>query len=103
MDIELIKSPSSSVIEMVKSRSSPNIKDSDFMNGIGAIGLVQGKVLRMLVAADIAEKHANVKVVEVRGLCPQHFTLIAVLGDISSVSEALENVAARFDKSWNVK
>lgn len=103
MDIQLIKSPSISVIEMIKARSTRNIKEIDNMGEIGAIGLVQGKIINMLVAADVAEKHANVKVIEINGVCPQHFTLVVILGDTSAVTEALENIAERVNEGWNNK
>ena len=103
MDIQLIKSPSTSVIEMIKARSMRNMQEIDNMGEIGAIGLVQGKILNMLVAADVAEKHANVKVIEINGVCPQHFTLVVILGDISAVTEALENITERLSESWNNK
>ena len=94
MDIEIIKSPSDGVVEMLQRRSSSN----DFFENKDwdTVGLVQGKLSEMLVAADIAEKSANVKVEEIRGICPQHFTMIAVFGDTASVSEALNSISKTF-------
>jgi microcompartment protein CcmL/EutN len=60
------------------------------------VGLVQGKLSEMLVAADVAEKTANVRVEEIKGICPQHFTMIAVFGDTASVSEALDSISQTF-------
>ena len=94
MDIEIIKSPSRGVVEMLRGRAAG--KDS-FENKIwDTVGLVQGKLSEMLVAADIAEKAANVQVEEIRGVCPQHFTVIAVFGDTASVSEALRSISQTF-------
>ena len=94
MDIEIIKSPSDGVVEMLQRRSSSK---NFFENKVwDTVGLVQGKLSEMLVAADIAEKTANVKVEEIRGICPQHFTMIAVFGDTASVSEALNSITQKF-------
>lgn len=94
MDIEIIKSPSDGVVEMLQRRSSSK---NFFENKVwDTIGLVQGKLSEMLVAADIAEKTANVRVEEIRGICPQHFTMIAVFGDTASVSEALNSISQKF-------
>jgi len=94
MDIEIIKSPSDGVVEMLQRRSSSK---NFFENRVwDTIGLVQGKLSEMLVAADIAEKTANVRVEEIRGICPQHFTMIAVFGDTASVSEALNSISQKF-------
>ena len=43
----------------------------------------------MVCAADIAEKADGVQVYDVRGVCPQHMTLLALFGDTASVSNAL--------------
>jgi ethanolamine utilization microcompartment shell protein EutS len=94
MDIEIIKSPSAGVVEMLQRRSSVKIFFEN--NGWDTIGLVQGKLSEMLVAADIAEKKANVRVEEIKGVCPQHFTMIAVFGDTASVNEALSSISQTF-------
>jgi ethanolamine utilization microcompartment shell protein EutS len=91
MDIEIIKSPSKGTIEMLKRRSYRNdfLKDCRY----DTIGIIQGKLSEMLVASDIAEKAADVLVEEIKGICPQHFTLIAVFGDTASVTAALSAVS----------
>lgn len=88
MDVKLIKNPSQSTLDIISSRS--RLKFEDYIPG--AIGLIQGKVIEMLVASDIAEKNAEVNVSDVRGLCPQHFTILAIAGDVSSVEIALKNI-----------
>lgn len=96
MDIEIIRSPSAGVIKMLQSRSLS--KDFLGRNEFDTVGLVQGKLVEMIVATDIAEKSADVDVVEIKGVCPQHFTMIAVLGDAASVSEALKIIAKKFNE-----
>ena len=94
MDIEIIKSPSAGVVEMLQRRSSG--KNFFENKAWDTVGLVQGKLSEMLVAADIAEKTANVRVEEIRGICPQHFTMIAVFGDTASVGEAIHSISQTF-------
>jgi Carbon dioxide concentrating mechanism/carboxysome shell protein len=96
MDIEIIKSPSNGVVEMLRRRSSA--KSFSENRSWDTVGLVQGRLSEMLVAADIAEKTANVTVEEIRGICPQHFTMIAIFGDTSSVNEALNSVSQIFNE-----
>ena len=96
MDIQIIKSPTDGVVEMLQRRSS---NKSLYENKVwDTIGLVQGRLSEMFVAADIAEKAANVKVEEIKGICPQHFTMIAIFGDTSSVNEALKSVSQSFSE-----
>jgi microcompartment protein CcmL/EutN len=57
-----------------------------------AVGLVQGKVVDMVAAMDVAEKAANVRVFDLRGLCPQHITMIGILGDIADVKASIQAI-----------
>ncbi|WP_227763233.1 BMC domain-containing protein [Zhaonella formicivorans] len=94
MKIEFIKSPSPGTMAILARRMA---------NGTlcehppGAVGLVQGQLAEMLMAADIAEKAAQVAVEEVRGICPQHITMIAVFGDIAAVEAALKAIQQHFN------
>ncbi len=90
MDIRIIKSPSAGTREMLRRRIALSgvveIVDAD------AVGLVQGKMIDMLCASDIAEKAVGVEVYDVRGLCPQHMTMLAIFGDTASVENALAEI-----------
>ncbi|ASS40611.1 BMC domain protein [Eubacterium minutum ATCC 700079] len=90
MDLRIIKSPSQGTLDLVKRRMGFP-KESPFDNA-DAIGLVQGKMIDMVCAADIAEKAVGVQVFDVKGICPQHMTLLAVFGDTASVSNALAEI-----------
>lgn len=79
---------------MLKSRTLS--KDALGCEEFDTLGLIQGKLVEMFIATDIAEKAANVNVIEIKGVCPQHFTMIAVLGDVASVNEALNNISREF-------
>ena len=96
MDFQIIKQPSSGVIKMLQSRTLIR----DFFNdaSFDTIGLIQGKLTEMFVAADIAEKASDVDVLEIKGICPQHFTMIAVFGDTSAVQEAMDRIKAQLGK-----
>ena len=57
-----------------------------------AVGLVQGKVVDMIAAADVAEKAADVRVFDLKGICPQHVTMIGIFGDIADVEASIEAI-----------
>ena len=57
-----------------------------------AVGLVQGKVVDMIAAADVAEKAADVRVFDLKGICPQHVTMIGIFGDIADVKASVKAV-----------
>ena len=90
MDCRIIKSPSVGTLELIKRRMG--IIGESRLDQADAIGLVQGKMIDMVCAADIAEKAVGVEVYDVRGICPQHMTLLAIFGDTSSVSDALTEI-----------
>lgn len=97
MDIRLIKAPEQGVLDILSKRSSLK-----FDRRPGAIGLVQGKIIEMIVAADIAEKCVGVSVSDVRGSCPQNFVLLAIVGDMAEVKEALTAIKQKNEelKIW---
>lgn len=91
MDFRIIKSPSRGTMEMLDRRRSL-VRPIEEYASFDAVGLVQGKLLDMVAAADVAEKAAAVYVEEVRGLCPQHFALLGIFGDTASVEAAVKAV-----------
>lgn len=97
MDTRIIKSPTTGTIAMLDRRRSLS-KPLNEYDQYDTIGLIQGKLIEMVVAADIAEKAAGVFVEEIRGLCPQHFALLAVFGDTASVEAAIIAVEAQLGK-----
>ncbi|AYD40412.1 BMC domain-containing protein [Clostridium fermenticellae] len=90
MDFRIIKSPSQSTKDILKRRMGANCNTD--VDSIDAIGLVQGKLIDMIYAADIAEKTVGVTVEDIRGTCPQHMMLIGIFGDTSSVESALSQI-----------
>ena len=90
MEIRIIKSPSQGTIDiLMRRKGSPH---SETPPVIDAIGLVQGRMIEMVVAADIAEKAVGVTVEDIRGSCPQNMILRAIVGDTASVESALAQI-----------
>lgn len=96
MDYRIIKAPSPGTLEIIMKRMAPD-PSIDF-SGFDAVGLVQGKMIEMICAADIAEKAVGVTVRDIRGSCPQNMILIAILGDTSSVESAIQEIKYKLEK-----
>lgn len=101
MDVRIIKSPSEGTFAILNRR-----KGSGPANKIetpDAIGLVQGKLIEMVCAADIAEKAVGVTVEDIRGSCPQNMIMLAIFGDTASVEAALTEIVRQdkeMGKAW---
>ena len=94
---QMIQHPSKGVLRLLKSRvQGKECKEWIEAQKIDAVGLIQGQLASIIVAMDIAEKAANIRAAEVHGVCPQHITLIAVMGSTSAVSTAMAAVKDRF-------
>lgn len=89
MEIRLIKAPARGTLDIIRSRSGARW-GQDF--NPAALGLVQGKMIEMVVASDIAEKTAGVVVSDIRGSCPQNMVLLAIAGDTAEVEECLARI-----------
>ena len=94
MKMQFIKAPTVGVMQMLTRRAAD--RERLMAANPGAVGLVQAPLVDMIAAADVAEKASEVWVEEIRGICPQHFTMIAILGDIAEVGAALEAIKKRF-------
>lgn len=90
MDIRIIKSPSAGTVDILLRRKGSD--RNTLPPCTDAIGLVQGKLIDMVVAADIAEKAVGVTVEDIRGSCPQNMILLAIFGDTASVESALAQI-----------
>ncbi|MBY0754475.1 BMC domain-containing protein [Clostridium sardiniense] len=90
MYFRLIKSPTEGTKRALIKRMG--IEGKEVIENVDAIGLAQGKLIDMIYAIDIAEKAAGVVVEDIKGVCPQHMTSIAILGDTSSVQAAIEEI-----------
>lgn len=93
MDYRIIKSPSKGTIDLLLRRkgsaSSVPIENYD------AVGLVQGRLIDMVFAADVAEKAAGVVVEDIKGHCPQNLIMIAIFGDTAAVEAAIKEIKSK--------
>jgi len=96
ISLELVTTPSEGLREMIRSRmwrrTQQTREESEAIVQSETIGLIQGMLVEMMAAADIAEKAAPVRAFELVGLCPQHFSLLALFGDLDAVTTALEAI-----------
>jgi len=96
--IRFIKSPSPGTMAILSRRRTGKVNEID---NPGAVGLIQGALADMIAAADVAEKAAQIDVEEIRGVCPQHVTLIGIFGDIAAVAASLKAVNEYFVSADN--
>ncbi len=91
LSTQIISHPSPGVFEFLRQRVGAVGKKvfAEAEAPFTAVGLVQGKVLDMIAAADVAEKAANVRVFDLKGICPQHITMIGIFGDIAEVKASI--------------
>ncbi|CAH2213944.1 BMC domain-containing protein [Tepidibacter aestuarii] len=98
MEFRIIKSPSKCTIDILMKRIGVN---SD-LSCVDAIGLVQGRMIDMICAVDIAEKTAGVTVSDIRGSCPQNMIMIGIFGDTASVESAISEIKCNLEKGKSV-
>ncbi|MGX6970020.1 MULTISPECIES: BMC domain-containing protein [Vagococcus] len=91
MDCRIIKSPGENTMAILNRRKSSKEK----LDKPDAIGLVQGKLIEMICATDVAEKAVGVTIEDIRGSCPQNMILLAIFGDTASVVAAIEEIKRR--------
>jgi ethanolamine utilization microcompartment shell protein EutS len=90
--IQIISHPGPGVLDILMSRMGAGPKKKMVDGNFSAVGLVQGKLVDMMLAADIAEKAADVEVYDLKGSCPQHLTMIGIFGDISAVKAGVDAI-----------
>ncbi len=100
MDFRIIKSPSNGTLDILMRRMGPGV--SEELRSAEAVGLVQGKMIEMICASDIAEKAVGVTVEDVRGSCPQNMILIAIFGDTASVESAIQEIKRKVEEGKNL-
>ena len=93
MECRIIKSPSPGTLEILSRRKGSG--QANKLEQVDAVGLVQGRLIEMVCAADVAEKAVGVTVEDIRGSCPQNMILLAIFGDTASVEAALEEIKRR--------
>lgn len=61
------------------------------------MGLVQGRLIDLYWASDVAEKASAVSVALVMGNCPQHIQMLTILGKHAAVSQVLDKIRENYD------
>ncbi len=91
LNIELVASPSRGVMEFFRQRVGPAAKRSFGEEGIpvSAVALLQGRLIDLVYAVDIAEKAADVKGFDLKGSCPQNIGLFGIFGDLADVEASI--------------
>ena len=96
MEVRIIKSPSRGTLDILLNRMGPGVSTENICTD--AVGLVQGRMIEMICAVDIAEKAVGVTVGDIKGSCPQNMIMIAIFGDTSSVESAIEEIKRSLEK-----
>ena len=86
----MIKSPSKGTLNILLRRKGSGINVE--IPCCDAVGLVQGRLIDMVYAADIAEKAVGVTVEDIKGTCPQNMIMLAIFGDTASVEAAIVEI-----------
>lgn len=95
MEFRIIKSPTQGTLDILLRRKGSG--SGKIIEKPDAIGLVQGRMIDMVCAADAAEKAVGVTVEDIRDNCPQNMVLLAIFGDTASVEAAMEEIRRSFD------
>lgn len=101
MEFRIIKSPSTGAVDILMRRMGSG-SDKNELKNADAVGLVQGKMIEMICAADIAEKAVGVTVEDIRGSCPQNMIMIAIFGDTASVESAIWEIKHKLEEGMNL-
>lgn len=96
MEFRIIKTPSAGTKDILKRRMGTSINTD--LDNVDAVGLVQGRMIEMICAADIAEKAVGVTVEDIRGSCPQNMIMIAIFGDTASVESAIQEIKRKLEE-----
>jgi hypothetical protein len=97
MDYRIIKSPSKGTLDLLFRRKGS--ASSVLIENYDAVGLVQGRLIDMVFAADIAEKAAGVVVEDIKGNCPQNLIMIAIFGDTAAVEAAIHEIQYKLNEA----
>jgi hypothetical protein len=97
MEYRVIKSPSKGTMDILLRRKGSGVNVN--VPCCDAVGLVQGRLIDMVCAADIAEKAVGVTVEDIKGTCPQNMIMIAIFGDTASVEAAINEIKREMNET----
>ncbi|MDR2458229.1 MAG: BMC domain protein [Clostridiales Family XIII bacterium] len=101
MKYQIIKQPSKGTVNILKNRIG--FTAEPFSEKFSAIGLVQGAIIDMIVASDIAEKADNVKAFDIKESCPQNMVLLAIFGDTAGIEDAIKEIKGKIEMNKELK
>ena len=93
MEYRIIKSTTQGTLDILTRRKGSGAGRE--LGPVDAVGLIQGRMIEMVCAADVAEKAVGVTVEDIRGNCPQNMILLAIFGDTASVEAAMDEIRRR--------
>lgn len=92
LNIELLAAPSRGILEFFRQRVGPAAGKRGYGDAglpVSAVALLQGKLIDLVWAMDVAEKAADVKGFDLKGSCPQNIGLFGLFGDLSDVEASI--------------
>lgn len=95
--VEIINAPTKNTVRLLSPRVDADLRERLESTSWDALALVSDGLVSLFAYADIAEKAADVLVVEIRGACPQHVSMLAILGSTSAVNAAVDAIV-RYDE-----
>lgn len=94
MNFKMITAPDENTLSLLYGKMRPQVRDKMNDRKVGAVAVIQDRIPEMIYYTDIASKAGDVIVAEITGNCPQTFTTIAIVGEVSSVKTALQAIQA---------
>jgi hypothetical protein len=99
MNIELIRAPGEGFLRQILQNVRQPDRQRLEKTPWGAVGLVQGRLIHLYTALDLAEKASRVECALVLGNCPQHTQMLAIFGQQAAVKEAVDKIRRHFGKT----
>ena len=94
MNCRIINAPLPEVLHMLERRIPLDMRARIKGHSFDAVALIQTSVPDLFFYADLAQKASGVFAVELFGSCPQHISTLAVFGETSAVTAAVQAIEA---------
>lgn len=92
LHVEIMNAPTKNTVQLLSRRVDADLRERLDSTSWDALALVNDGLVSLFAYADIAEKAADVFIVEIRGTCPQHVSMLAILGSTSAVNAAVNAI-----------
>jgi len=103
LHVEIINAPTKSTIELLSRRVDAGLRDHLTSTSWDALALVSDGLVSLFAYADVAAKAADVYVVEIKGTCPQHISMIGIFGSTSAVHAAVNAITTYSKKTSSAR